>query len=349
MPICELCRSDIPANVDRCPTCAAPISPSLSAPMSAAPSPSSPDLSKVGFGAMGNVEVKHDASQHTTHNTSNNTQVHQEDKSTSYNNHVTHQKTTQVSGMHPLLVLALVAILIIGGLLMVMTLRQTPQITSAVTPTPAPTVVIENKPVIQIGEPVQPNTKHTAIMQVPSVPSVTSALPAILNADVGVMAGGQFTPRTSFKSGELLTLRLRVSRGCHVRVLYQPAQGDPMLIFPEKNDGSSFVQAGADVFIPDPAQLAAQSPDATAFKLFHDAGSGPPIQEQVVVQIADEPFAADGTSLAAGTPYRSYPGMTLADARTRGVVRLKGLAATAAQAKMDQALTQKALPFSIMP
>jgi len=346
MPICELCRSDIPANVGRCPTCAAPISPQSTAPMSDTPPPSSPDFTKVGFGAMGNVEVKHDASQHTTHNSSSASHVHQEDKSTSYNNHVTHQKTTQVSGMHPLLVLALVAILIIGGLLMVMTLRQTPQNTSAVTPTPAPSVVIENKPVIQIGEPLQSGLKHAVIMP---EPPEASAFPTILNADVGVMAGGRFTPRTSFKTGELLTLRLRVSRGCHVRVLYQPAQGAPMLIFPENGAGSSPVQDGVDVFIPDPARLAVQSPDATAFKLFHDFGSGPPIQEQVIVQIADEPFAAEGTSPAVGTPYRAYQDMTLADAKTRGVARLKGLAAAAAQAKMDQALSQKALPFSIMP
>jgi outer membrane protein OmpA-like peptidoglycan-associated protein len=287
-------------------------------------SPSSPDFTKVGFGAMGNVEVKHDASQHTTHSTTQHSQAHHEDKSTSYNNHVTHQKTTQVSGMHPLLVLALVAILIIGGVLMVMALKPASQTPAATTP-PAPSVVIMPQP------------------------PVISALPTIQNAEVGVMVGGQFTPRTSFKNGELLTLRLRVSRDCHVRVLYQPAQGDPMLIFPEKGDGSNFVLAGVDLFIPDPAKLAAQSPDATAFKLIHDFGSGPPIQEQVVVQIADEPFAADGTSPAVGTPYRAYPGMTLADARTRGVVRLKGLVAAAAQAKMDQALSQKALPFSIMP
>ncbi len=343
MPVCPHCRFEIPADAQRCPTCAAPISPTA---MSDTPSPTGPDFTKVGFGAMGNVEVKHDASQHTTHNTANSTHTHNDDKSTHHHSSVTHQKTTQVSGMHPLLVLALVAILIIGGLLMVMTLRQTPQITSAVTPTPAPSVVIENKPVIQIGEPVQPGLKHAVIMP---EPSVTSALPAILNADVGVMAGGRFTPSTSFKSGELLTLRLRVSHSCYVRVIYQPAQGDPILIFPEKGDGSSFVQAGADVFIPDPVQLAAQSPDATAFKLFHDFGSGPPIHEQVVVQVAHEPFAADGTSPAVGTPYRVYSGMTLADARTRGVVRLKGLAAAAAQAKVDQALSQKALPFSIMP
>ena len=346
MPTCELCRSDIPANVDRCPTCAAPIPPQRSAPMSTTPPPSSPDFSKAGFGAMGNVEVKHDASQHTTNNSSSTSHVHQEDKSTSYNNHVTHQKTTQVSGMHPLLVLALVAILIIGGLLMVMTLRQTPQNTSAVTPTPAPSVVIENKPVIQIGEPLQSGLKHAVVMP---EPPVTSALPSILNADVGLIAGGRFTPRDSFKTGELLTLRLRVSRDCHVRVLYQPAQGDLMLIFPEKGDGSCLLQAGVDVFIPDPHKLAAKSPDATAFKLFHDFGSGPPIQEQVIVQIADEPFAVEGTSPAVGTPYRAYQDITLADAKTRGVARLKGLAAAAAQEKMDQVLTQKTLPFSIMP
>lgn len=248
--------------------------------------------------------------------------------------------------MHPLLVLALVAILIIGGLLMVMTLRQTPPNTTVVIPTPAPSVVIENKPVVQIGEPVQTGQKHAKIMPEPQVPT---ALPSIHNAEVGIMAGGRFTSRTTFNSGELLTLRLRVSSSCHVRVLYQPAQGDPMLIFPEKGDGSSLVQAGADVFIPDPTLLAAHSPDATAFKLFHDFGSGPPIQEQLIVQIADEPFAADGAAPAAGTPYRAYSGITLAEAKTRGVARLKGFVAAAAQEKMDQALSQQTLSFSIIP
>lgn len=332
MPLCELCRSDIPANVDRCPVCAAPIPPEHSAPMSDKPPASSPNFSHTGYGALGDVKVEHDASQHTTHHTTNTSHVH--------------QKTTQVSGMHPLLVLALVALLILGGVLLVMALRPTPQPLTIIAPAPAATVVTDNKPVIPIGEPAEPGRQHAVTMP---EPPVTAGLPAILDAEVGVLAGGRFTPRTSFKTGELLTLRLRVSRSCQVRVLYQPAQGDPMLIFPESGAGSSPVPAGVEVFIPDPARLAAQSPDATAFKLFHDAGSGPPIVEQVVVQVADEPFAAEGTAPAAGTPYRAYPGMTLADARTRGVVRLKGLAAAAAQAKVDLALTQRVLPFSIMP
>lgn len=300
--------------------------------MSDKPPPTSPDYSQTGYGALGDVKVEHDASQHTTHHTTNTSHVH--------------QKTTQVSGMHPRQVLALVALLILGGVLLVMALRSTPQPAAIIAPAPGQGVVIENKPVIPIGEVVQSGQKPVETLPEPPVPP---ALPSILNADVGVLAGGRFTPRTSFKTGELLTLRLRVSRSCQVRVLYQPAQGDPMLIFPESGAGSSPVPAGEDVFIPDPARLAAQSPDATAFKLFHDAGSGPPILEQVVVQVADEPFAADGTAPAVGTPYRAYPGMTLADARTRGVVRLKGLAAAAAQAKVDLALTQRVLPFSIMP
>lgn len=314
--------------------------------MSDKPRPSSPDYSRTGYGALGDVKVEHDASQHTTHHTTNTSHVHQEDKSTRYHSQVTHQKTTQVSGMHPLLVLALVALLILGGVLLVMALRPTSQPLTIIAPAPAATVVTDNKPVIPIGEPAEAGLQHAVIMP---EPPVTAGLPAILNADVGVLAGGRFTPRTSFKTGELLTLRLRVSRSCQVRVLYQPAQGDPMLIFPESGAGSSLVPAGVEVFIPDPARLAAESPDATAFKLFHDAGSGPPIVEQVVVQVADEPFAVDGTAPAVGTPYRAYPGMTLADARTRGVVRLKGLEAAAAQAKVDHALTQRVLPFSIMP
>lgn len=315
--------------------------------MSDAPSSSGPDFTKVGFGAMGNVDVKHDASVHTTHSTSQVNQTHHEDKSTHHNHHVTHHKTTHVEGMHPLLVVALVAVVGIVAVLLIMVMKPASQLETSSLPKSSAGIATDNEP--------DPHPRKASEIAVPRpaepapVQPVIVSRPTIVNADVGVMVNGEFTPRTSFKSGELLTLRLRVSRTCQVRALYQPAQGDPMLVFPESGDGSSLVAAGTDVFIPDPAKLAARSPDATAFKLFHDVGSGPPIQEQVVVQIADAPFLAEGATPAAGTPYRAYAGSTLSAARLRGISRLKGADAVAAQTQMEETLDECALTFSIHP
>jgi hypothetical protein len=184
------------------------------------------------------------------------------------------------------------------------------------------------------------------------VPSVTDTLPeqpGIVSAEVGIWRNGQFEPRSAFKSGELLTLRMRVSSTCQVRVLYQPAQGAPMLMFPEQGAGSDRVEAGVDVFIPDPIKLAAKSADAMAFELFHDSGSGPAIEERLLIQVSDEGFTSEEAVKVKDTPYRIYSGLSLAQAKIRGVIKRLGADAVEAQTKMEADLSQKIISFSIIP
>jgi hypothetical protein len=328
--------------------------------MSDQPASSAPDFTKAGMGAMGDVNNVYDASQQTTNNTTNNSSstshTQHEDKSQHIDQSVTKQTTIHHSGLSPMVLFALTCVIIAGFLFAILALKSESSSSPGSSgsndkPAPGPATVVQvNMQGASTVEMKSPQPVVTTASSLPSMSSTTTASPPlILSADVGVFAAGQFTPRTSFKTNELLTLRLRVSRACQARVLYQPAQGDPMLMFPESGGGSSTVLAGVDVFIPDPAKIEAKSPDAAAFQLFHDTGSGPPIAEQVLVQIAEEPFAPDGAALAAGAPYRTYTGLTLAEARMRGATKLQGLAAAAAQAKMESAMSQKSLPFTIQP
>lgn len=305
-----------------------------------------PDLSEVGKNALGNVSVHHDASQH--HQTSH----HNEDKSQHVHHHyhspppstpepapVTSAAPTLTAPAHDqrhLLRWAFGLVCIALGTVVVVVMAMKPP------GGPAPSTPV-SPAMTQTTPPADKAAPASEASVVPAAP------PAILKAEVGVYAAGQFTPRTSFTSDELLTLRLRVSRACQVRVLYQPAQGDPMLMFPERDGGSSAVPADLDVLIPDPAKLAARDPGATAFQLYHDTGKGPPIAERVVVQIAEEPFASEGATVIAGVPRRVYSGVSLADVRMRGAALLKGLDAASAQAKMEAAMSERTLSFTIHP
>jgi len=195
----------------------------------------------------------------------------------------------------------------------------------------------EEKPVIQpVNQPV--------IQNIPDSPAV----PVITDATVGMVTRGQFQPVTDFKSGDVLTLRVRVDRPGHLRVLYLPAQGPPVRMFPER-DGAPDHVGGDAILIPDPAKLAAATPDCTAFQLYHDTGSGPPIREQILVQASDEPFTDDGSIRKPDSSYRVYDGLTLAEVRTRGVKRLEGLSAAEVQSRADKLVPERTLSFTIRP
>ncbi|WP_395744790.1 DUF4384 domain-containing protein [Prosthecobacter sp.] len=324
--------------------------------MNPVPDPSSsaasPDFSKVGFGAMGNVEVRHDASQHTTHHVTHDSSTishtHHDDKSQHIDQSVNQQTTIHHAGLSPMVLFAITCVIIAGFLLTILALRSAPAGAGGGQPQSVPAIVIENKPVVQVDSAMVPQAPRTGeVTQVPG--PATVSLPEIVLAEVGVVADGRFTPRTSFKSGELLTLRLKVSRACHVRVLYQPAQGDPVWMYPESSTGSDAVSGGREVLIPDPEKLRAKAPDATAFQLYHDTGRGPPIQEQILIQTADEAFTGEGATRTADSPYRTYQGLTLAEARMRGMVRLQGHSASAAQAQMEAMHAERTLSFAISP
>lgn len=147
MPTCELCRSEIPANVDRCPTCAAPISPqpATSAPMPDTPPSSGPDLSKIGFGALGNVEVNHDASQHID------------------------QKTWH--GMHPLLVIALVCVIFVGIILVILVVSPPGRMAGPIDPSPKPITLTDDETKPQVKEAVNPSGEAKTHKSPPKLPT----------------------------------------------------------------------------------------------------------------------------------------------------------------------------------
>ncbi len=351
MPSCHHCNAFIPVGKDRCPNCAAQVPEA-----SAAGSSSSPGPGKNIISAGGNVDVHHDASTQTIYQTTHSVLNQQEDRSIKYD-----QRVTQTHGMHPLLVVSLICVVVIGFATMALILKQpsepSPVVHSAnlVTsqsstptakdelPTAAPVTNIPPNTAPKL--PVNPTTEKPE----PGVMDVSPEQPGIVSAEVGIWRNGHFEPRSSFKSGELLTLRMRVSSACQVRVLYQPTQGDPMLMFPEKGAGSSLVQAGEDVFIPDPLKLAAKSPDATAFELFHDRGSGPALVEKMLIQVSADGFTTDEAVEVKDAPYRMYAGLNLEQAKTRGIIKRLGAEAVKAHSKMEADLSQKIISFSINP
>jgi hypothetical protein len=189
----------------------------------------------------------------------------------------------------------------------------------------------------------------------PNTESSTTEAPQVIAAETGKfnVALGTFTPTVSFKTGDLLTLKVRINRDAYLRVIYQPAVGDPQLLFPEQGDGSEWVPGGRDVFIPDPVKIAAQSTDASAFQLYHDFGTGQPLDEQLIIQVSATPITDEGSQRESNGPYRVYSGLRLADARARGGIRLPAPQAIAAQrdadAKDPAPSIERNLTFSIDP
>lgn len=351
MPTCHLCNDFIPVGKDRCPKCAAPV------PEAAVTGPSSlsgPGKNVISSG--GNVEVHHDASTQTIHQTTHSFHQQQEDKSTNYD-----QRVTQTHGMHPLLVVSLVCVIVIGFAIMALILRhpvEAPPPMSAMNMMPTQSSVpveLEGKPevspVIDLpkSDPVKMSATPAIDKPEPRVIDSLPEQPAIMAAEVGIWKNGQFEPKSAFETGELLTLKLRVTQTCQVRVLYQPAQGNPMLMFPQQGAGSERVEAGRDVFIPDPTKLAGNAADATAFELFHDSGTGPAIEERLLVQVSNESFSAEDAVEVKDAPYRLYAGLSLAQARMRGVIKRLGAEAVQAQSRMETDLSQKVISFSIKP
>ncbi len=172
--------------------------------------------------------------------------------------------------------------------------------------------------------------------------------PGIVSASTGTITRALFNEKTNFKTGDLLTLRVKVDRACHLRVLYQPLQGDPVRMFPERDGASDRITDGKYVLIPDPDKLASASPDCAAFELFHDSRSGPAIKEHILIQVSAEPFTDEGSVRIDGNSHRAYS-VPLALARMRGVKRLTGLSAADAQARVDSLLNEQTLSFTIEP
>jgi hypothetical protein len=361
---CPACRAEVAGDLKRCPNCAALLHtpPEPPPPMtddSASLPVSSPNLTKLGMGA-GNVEVEYHASHTTTniitHNYASPSPPPPEAKSVHVDSKANPQNTMHHSGLPPApssgpppvhhsglppVVLFSTLCVVIGGFVL-FRLADHPQESKSNSGSPAPAPA-------PLPAPAPAPLPAPAPAPAPAPLPDTPARPVIEAAEVGIVSQNRFIPRTDFKTNDLLTLRLRVSRDCHLRVIYQQAKGDPVRMFPEADGGSDLVRGGTVLCIPDPDKLATHAADATAFQLYHDIGSGPPIHEQIIVQIAEEPFTTDGTTRSADSPYRVFQGISLADARMRGVLKLQGLSASQAQAHMDTLLSERTLPFSIRP
>ena len=334
--LCPQCRQMTPADVPLCRLCAAllPSPATVEAPRPAG----GVTYEKAGFGAMGNVDIRHDAS-------SNHSQTHTvHDHSV----HITHQHAPLGSGApaathqtvrrKPVLVIVIpltVGLAGLGGFLWWAVKHKSSSGSDA-----PPAGQINVNPVIQ---PVINITNGD------TSPVQPGALPAISSAEVGKVVAGQFVAQADFKTGDLLTVRVRVDRPCHLRALYLPAQGDPVRMFPERDGSSDLAANTSALLIPDPVKLRAATPDCTAFQLFHDTGRGPPIREQILVQVLGEPFTDEGSTRGTNSPYRTYDGLTLAQVRSRGVTRLQGLSAAEAQSRADEILSERILSFTIRP
>jgi hypothetical protein len=181
----------------------------------------------------------------------------------------------------------------------------------------------------------------------PAAALSSASPPSIESAELGIVAQGSFVAGQTFKSGDLLTLRLRVGRPCHLRVLYQSANGEITRLFPEAESASGQIPAGNDVLIPDPAAITAGK--GQAFQLVHDSGKNSPLEERIHIQISDEAFTDEGSMRTASVPYRVYPRAGLAEVRRRGITILEGLSASAAQARMNALLSERTLPLIINP
>jgi hypothetical protein len=310
------------------------------------PDDPAPDFNRVGFGAGGDVHVQHDASQHQ--------HVHNEDKS--QHTHFYHppgippvQPTPPAHTQNALLIWTFAVILIVAGGFLSYAVLSKPS-TSSTPPTPPtnPNPVSESQRNVNL--PLLPPP-----ISLPTQESSTTEPPQIIAAETGKfnITFGTFTPTATFQTGDLLTLKVRISRDAYLRVLYQPAIGDPQLLFPEHGDGSALVPGGRDVFLPDPAKLAAQTADASAFQLFHDFGTGPPLDEQLIIQVSPTPLTDEGSQHENNRPYRVYSGLQLADARTRGGIRLSAQQAITAQRESDSKnpapSIERNLTFSIHP
>lgn len=336
---CPKCQCSVPASRATCAICAAPLPPAV--PDGESPETSSRGVSyeKAGFGAMGNVDIRHDASRHhseTHHENSVHNHYYPQPPAASAAVAPATQEPSRHSRHSPVLVIVIplsVGLAGLSGFAWWQSKKHGNPPTA-----PYPSVVINNLPNQNSSATVSPQPESRA----------SSSARSALKAEAGRYFQGTFHPGTQFKAGDLLTLRLTLDRPSHARVLYFQANGEVLRLFPEK-DGDSGPIGPGEIFIPDPKQLEERAPDATAFQLTHEPGSGPAIHERLFIQTADSPFTDEGSNRDQSSPYRTYGTIPLADARTRGVNRLKGTAAVQAQSQSDQEPASLVLPLEIKP
>lgn len=209
------------------------------------PSPSHPDYSKVGYGALGNVDVRHDASQHTTHNTTNNTtnhstntntsHTHQEDNSQHHHvdQRVTKNTTVHQSGIPPVVFFGIICVIVAGLVLTILALKQgTPQQAVITIPT-APLDPVPTPPVMAAQDSNTPPSPATAL------PAPPNARPLELTLN-----------RSSYAEGQLMEITVASQQAGYLYVLAVWGDGRVDTLFPNSLMPNAKITAGTRLRLP---------------------------------------------------------------------------------------------------
>jgi hypothetical protein len=284
--------------------------------MSDTPPSSSPDFTKVGFGAMGNVEVRHDASQHS----------HHEDKS--QHSHVHYHvppatppwqppETTNASGSnhgsggsrH----LTINIVFGLGGLGLLFLLLKQPQHQPA--PIIVPPIHIENK-INSDNHTVVPPEKPPVIAPPPVVvppPAVTP--PATVTEVLQVKLN-----RPSYKVDELMEITVTSQQAGFLYVLAVWADGRVDTLFPNSLRSDAKVAAGAQIHLPADLPPAADG-RVLRYPMAMPALPGNPTRatESILAVLSPAPLALPQSTELASVPGFAAVGMLDdPDFRTRG-------------------------------
>ncbi|MGV3659068.1 MAG: hypothetical protein ACO1TE_02755 [Prosthecobacter sp.] len=211
---------------------------------------SSPDFSKVGYGAVGDVKVHHDASQHTTYNTTYNTthnvasHTHNEDKS----HHIDRSEQTTVnnSGLSQLIHFGVICVIIAGFVFVILALR--PQPLPAI-PLPSVVELDPDKKLSPVIKAVPEKEASPVVAQDDAPPPQPAPLPSPIPATLQVTLD---RPDRIYYDKDRQVLRITVPRRGHLYAASVWADGQmrilchPDLLTP----AAGTVEAGQTVEIP---------------------------------------------------------------------------------------------------
>jgi hypothetical protein len=166
-------------------------------------------------------------------------------------------------------------------------------------------------------------------------PTSSAESPRLLKAETGLWVDGAFIPTATFKPGQLLSVRLRLSAPGYVRLCYEPVDGHPMVVYPNERQPELTLAGGVDLVLPDPRHIYEAGARSEVLELTNDQGRS--ITERLCVQVSDSPFDFAGSMPVAGTAFHSFGKLSLDQLLTRGVSKRTGPEAAAAQLAQDAA------------
>ncbi len=197
----------------------------MNPPASSPDDNSAPNFQKVGFGAMGNVSVNHDASQHHQAN----------DHSVNYQRVTNIQQAPNEQGQWNLLLGVVVVLGLIGVILALGLLNNQPPAPALPVPQqPSTTVIVQPMPVVlpPTEKPAPPITQaETAGAKLPSAPVVVTDPPAP-PAAAPASPLSLTSNKSRYTAGEVVELTLTTQREGYVRLLYRDANGQTTLVLP---------------------------------------------------------------------------------------------------------------------